>query len=95
MSLTVVTPGPDCSFNLTSLDGGTDGAECLRQTEQEDETNEVGGAERNLETKLGVEEGDVFICELDHLEPGTTYQLQVLSQKDNETSSLTLQTRKF
>ncbi|GLD48179.1 receptor-type tyrosine-protein phosphatase beta-like protein, partial [Lates japonicus] len=119
ISLTVNTPGRDCSFILTSLDAGADNAECRRSSrgDEELETNEIGGREQAEEevkerqekekrganylgtNQLGVEEGgdegveDVFTCVLDHLEPGTAYQLQVQSQKDEETTNLTLHTR--
>ncbi|XP_071358244.1 receptor-type tyrosine-protein phosphatase beta-like [Trachinotus anak] len=117
ISLTVHTPGRDCSFIVTSLDSGADHAECRRKRrgDEELETNEIGGRERGEEgargrqeetganslgtNQLGGEDGgskgveDVFTCVLDHLEPGTAYQLQVQSQKDNETENLTLHTR--
>uniref|UniRef100_A0A8P4GG41 protein-tyrosine-phosphatase n=1 Tax=Dicentrarchus labrax TaxID=13489 RepID=A0A8P4GG41_DICLA len=113
VSLTVNTPGLNCSFTLTSPDAGGDG-ECSRRGDEEViETNEIGGRERGeeeevkeetganyLETnQLGVEgggskeAGDVFTCVLDHLEPGTAYELQVRSQRDEETANITLHTR--
>ncbi|XP_042369811.1 receptor-type tyrosine-protein phosphatase beta-like, partial [Plectropomus leopardus] len=113
ISLTVTTPGQNCSFTVTSADTGADGVECRRRREgdEEIETGEIGGKERGeketkeetgpnyLETnELGVEDegnketGDVFTCVLDHLEPGTTYQLQVQSQRDEETENITLHT---
>ncbi|KAL7370550.1 hypothetical protein ABVT39_003709 [Epinephelus coioides] len=118
ISLTVSTPGRDCSFTVTSPDAGADGAECRRRTrgDEEIETNEIGGKEQGEEetkeeeeeetganylgtNQLGVEDGgnketgSVFTCVLDHLEPGTTYLLQVQSQKDEETANITLNTR--
>ncbi|XP_035536285.1 receptor-type tyrosine-protein phosphatase beta-like [Morone saxatilis] len=114
VSLTVYTPGQNCSFTLTSPDAGGDG-ECSRRGDEEViETNEIGGMERGeeeevkeetganyLETnQLGVEGGgskearDVFTCVLDHLEPGTAYELQVRSQRDEETANITLHTSK-
>ncbi|XP_041636404.1 receptor-type tyrosine-protein phosphatase beta [Cheilinus undulatus] len=48
ISLTISTPGHDCSFTVTSLDTGADGAECRRRksrrrrsAEEETETNEI------------------------------------------------------
>ena len=115
ISLTVSTPGPDCSFTLSAPDSGGDGSECRRRTragEEEIETNEIGGKERGEEeeqeeetgvnylgtNQLGEEDrgdketGGVFTCVLDHLEPGTTYQLQVQSHGDQETANITLHT---
>lgn len=98
IALTVHTPGQDCSFTVTTLDSGADGAECRRRRKgaEEPETNEIGGEEEvevggviSLGTnRLGVEDrgdkgvGDVFTCELTHLAPGTAHLLQVRSQKD-------------
>lgn len=118
ISLTVNTPGHDCSFTLTALDAGGDGAECRRRRrgDEEMETNEIGGREQGEEreeakvetggnylgtNQLGVEDGgnkeggDVFTCVLDQLEPGTWYQLQVQSQRDEETANITVNTSKF
>ncbi|XP_029018669.1 receptor-type tyrosine-protein phosphatase beta [Betta splendens] len=78
VSLTVGTSGQNCSFNVTSVDADADGTECRRKRGAEDGSQ---GA------------GDTFTCALDHLEPGTAYELQVQSQTDNETASLTLHTR--
>ncbi|XP_053271361.1 receptor-type tyrosine-protein phosphatase beta [Pleuronectes platessa] len=36
---------------------------------------------------------DVFTCVMDHLEPGTAYQLQVRSQRDEQTANVTVHTR--
>lgn len=66
VSLKVVTPGRNCSFTLVSLDGGEGGGECRR-----------GGAEVGGDPRGG---GGVFLCLMDHLEPGTSYQLQLRSQ---------------
>ncbi|KAM8739685.1 receptor-type tyrosine-protein phosphatase beta [Acanthopagrus schlegelii] len=116
ISLTVNTPGHDCSFTLTALDAGGDGAECRRRRrgDEEMETNEIGGREQGEEreeakvetggnylgtNQLGVEDGgnkeggDVFTCVLDQLEPGTWYQLQVRSQRDEETANITVNTK--
>lgn len=118
ISLTVNTPGQNCSFNLTALDAGGDGAKCRRRRrrgDEEIETNEIGGREQGEEreeakeetganylvtNQLGVEDGgnkeggDVFTCVLDQLEPGTSYQLQVQSQRDQETANVTANTSK-
>ncbi|XP_026182331.1 receptor-type tyrosine-protein phosphatase beta-like [Mastacembelus armatus] len=56
VSLTVSTPGRDCSFAVMPLDGGADGTECRRRHE-ELETNEIGGKER-AEEKQGQSGGD-------------------------------------
>lgn len=107
ISLTVNTTGQNCSFTVTSPDAGGDSGECRRRDE-EIQTNEIRGAKEvkevemganYLETnQLGVEDGgnkevgDVFTCVLDHLEPGTAYQLLVQSRRDEETANLTLHT---
>ncbi|XP_054480416.1 receptor-type tyrosine-protein phosphatase beta [Anoplopoma fimbria] len=117
ISLTVLTAGPDCSFNVSSQDAGADGAECMRRRrrerrgDEEVETNEIGGRERGEEeakeeigdnylgtNQLGEdggskEGGEAFTCVLDQLEPGTTYQLEIRSQRDQETANVTLQTK--
>ncbi|KAK2859223.1 hypothetical protein Q5P01_003843 [Channa striata] len=114
VSLTVSTPGWDCSFNVTSA-AGADSAACSRSRtrgETEMETNEIGATERGVKeekqperggdylgTNQVVEDGasrgiqDVFSCVLDKLTPGTSYQLQIESQRDNETANLTLHTK--
>lgn len=81
LSLTVTTPGQNCSFTLTSPDAGGDGTACRRPGVEEAE----GGSE---------EGGDTFICTLDQLEAGTSYELQIESQSDEETANITLQTSK-
>ncbi|XP_062299423.1 receptor-type tyrosine-protein phosphatase beta isoform X2 [Scomber scombrus] len=57
-------------------------------------TNQLGGEDGG--SKDGGSKdvgGDFFTCVLDHLEPGTAYQLQLHSQSDGETANLTLHTR--
>ncbi|KAG7218932.1 hypothetical protein INR49_019406 [Caranx melampygus] len=51
ITLTVHTPGQDCSFTVTSLDSGVDGAECRRRRKaaEELETNEIGGRKQGGE----------------------------------------------
>ncbi|XP_068590186.1 receptor-type tyrosine-protein phosphatase beta [Cebidichthys violaceus] len=115
ISLTVSTPGPNCSFSVSSQDAGADGAECRRRRREGDEeveNNEIGGRERGEEeakeetganylgtNQLGAEDGGdkegggVFTCVLDHLEPGTAYQLEIQSQRDQETANVTLHTK--
>ncbi|XP_067345749.1 receptor-type tyrosine-protein phosphatase beta isoform X2 [Channa argus] len=100
ISLTVVTPGLNCSFNVTSLNGEADSAECTRRTKGDVEREtEIGATLGGEEEKQLVEDGasrdagDVFTCVLDHLKPGISYQLQIQSQRDNETTNLTLYTR--
>uniref|UniRef100_A0A3B4UK47 protein-tyrosine-phosphatase n=1 Tax=Seriola dumerili TaxID=41447 RepID=A0A3B4UK47_SERDU len=58
ISLTVHTPGRDCSFAVTSLDSGADNAECKRRRrgDEEVETNEIGGRERGEEEEEEEEE---------------------------------------
>lgn len=109
VSLTVVTPGHNCSFTLTSPDSGGDGAECRRRGGGKAiNTNETGGGrKRGEELKiyvandtLGVEDGsgevggDAFICTLDELEAGTSYELQVQSQRDEAAANITVCTSK-
>ncbi|XP_056223519.1 receptor-type tyrosine-protein phosphatase beta-like [Seriola aureovittata] len=59
ISLTVHTPGRDCSFAVTSLDSGADNAECKRRRrgDEELETNEIGGRERGEEEEEEEETG--------------------------------------
>ncbi|XP_028255677.1 receptor-type tyrosine-protein phosphatase beta [Parambassis ranga] len=105
VTLTVSTPGHGCSFTVTSVDTGAEGAKC-RRGGGEEETNEIndrevmqqeeGGANYVGTNQLGVKDGentDVFTCVMNHLEPGTTYQLQVQSQKDQESANITVHTR--
>ncbi|XP_030575933.1 receptor-type tyrosine-protein phosphatase beta [Archocentrus centrarchus] len=111
ISMTVSTPGQNCSFTVTSPD--TDGTECRRREEPELETNEIGSrrqgegevveegsrADHLGTNQLGIEdEGnkgvrEVFTCVLDHLEPGTTYHLQVRSKRDEESANITVHTK--
>lgn len=114
ISLTVITPGHNCSFTVTSPDAGGDGAECRRRGGggEEIETYEIGAERERGEEEVkeeigandlgtnepGVEDGgseeggDVFICALDQLEAGTSYQLQIQSQRDEEAANVTLHT---
>lgn len=93
VSLTVSTPGQNCSFNVTSLDGEAESTEC-RGREEEEGSNYLGTNQLGVEDRGDKVVGDVFTCVLDHLEPGTVYQLQIQSQTDNETANLTLHTSK-
>ncbi len=69
-----------------------------RERGEEKEVRRETGANYLGTNQLGVEDGgnkvvgDVFTCVLDQLEPGTTYELQVQSQRDQETANLTLPT---
>lgn len=107
ISLTVITPGHNCSFTVTSPDAGGDDAECRRGGGEEIETNEIGAERERGEEEVkeemganylgtnetGVEDGgEVFICALDQLEAGTSYQLQIQSQRDEEAANVTLHT---
>lgn len=90
--LRVITPGQNCSFTLTSLDSGEDGGEC-RRTRGATETRggpEEGGS--GLQGGEGEEAG--FICTLDHLEAGTSYQLQICSQMDERVENVSVATSK-
>ncbi|XP_038161140.1 receptor-type tyrosine-protein phosphatase beta isoform X2 [Cyprinodon tularosa] len=109
VSVTVSTPGHNCSFSVTSPEVGADVSECRRIPEWElwrnktvEEREEVRGATAAPTAQLlllGGEEGgnssraEVFTCRLDHLDPGTAYQLQVQSQTDNESANVTMHTR--
>jgi len=133
VSVTVRTPGTNCSFNVSSQDGGAEGAECRRRGGDEEERADEGrGRERGEEEeeeagadylgtdRLGVEEGgnkdgaskeggnkeggnkeggnkeggQVFTCVMDQLEPGTSYQLEIQSHRDQETGNITMHTSK-
>ncbi|XP_012724109.2 receptor-type tyrosine-protein phosphatase beta [Fundulus heteroclitus] len=103
VSLTVSTPGQNCSFSVTSPDAGADASDCRRTPERERRRNEtVGGQEADRATeppRVEGEEGgngsrsEVFTCVLDHLEAGAAYQLQVWSQTDDESANVTVHTR--
>ncbi|XP_076015968.1 receptor-type tyrosine-protein phosphatase beta [Genypterus blacodes] len=121
ISVTVKTPGQNCSFSVSSPDTGGDGVECWRRMRgaagedaggEELETNEIGPErQEGRETRddvagdnylgtnrIGGEDGGntdlgaIFNCTLDHLEPGTTYQLEIRSQSDEEAANLTVHT---
>lgn len=95
ISLTVSTPGQNCSFNVTSLDAEADSTECRsRRGEEEGGSNYLGTNQLGVEDTGNKVVSDVFTCVLDHLEPGTAYQLQIQSQTDDETANLTLHTSK-
>lgn len=85
--LRVVTPGHNCSFTLTSLDSGEDGGECRRTGGGPEEG---GGA--GLRGGAGEGEEPGFICTLDHLEAGTSYQLQIRSQMDERVENVSVTT---
>lgn len=97
ISLTVSTPGQNCSFTVTSPD--TDGIECRQRTREEEAVEGSSRAHHVGTDQLGVEAGgnksmrEVFTCVLDHLEPGTTYQLQVQSKTDQESANITAHTK--
>lgn len=111
ISVTVSTPGHNCSFSVTSPEVGADVFECRRIPERElwrnetvEEREDVRGATAAPTAQLlllGGEEGgnssraEVFTCRLDHLDPGTAYQLQVQSQTDDESANVTMHTSKF
>lgn len=84
--LRVITPGQNCSFTLTSLDSGEDGGECRRTRG----ATEEGGS--GLQGGEGEEAG--FVCTLDHLEAGTSYQLQIRSQMDERVENVSVATSK-
>ncbi|XP_028426103.1 receptor-type tyrosine-protein phosphatase beta isoform X2 [Perca flavescens] len=98
ISLTVTTPGRNCSFTVTSPDAAADGAECTARRNEGEEEEEIG-TDYLRTNQLGVEDGGneelggVFTCELQQLEPGTSYLLQVQSQRDEETANITLNTK--
>lgn len=52
---------------------------------------ETGANDLMIEVKER-REGEVFFCTLDQLEPGTSYQLQIESQRGDEVANVTLQT---
>lgn len=89
--LRVVTPGRNCSFTLISLDSGEDGGEC-RRTRGASEATE--GQEEESGEGEGEEAGRGFACTVDHLEPGTRYQLQIRSQMDERVENVSVATSK-
>ncbi|XP_075900111.1 receptor-type tyrosine-protein phosphatase beta [Nelusetta ayraudi] len=83
VSVVVSTPGRGCNFTLSSPGTGGEGRECRK-----------GGNGEGDEEGEGEEEGEeVFTCELDHLEAGTSYLLLISSQMDQEEANITLHTR--
>lgn len=52
-------------------------------------TNQLGVEDEGIK-----EAGEVFTCVLEHLEPGTAYQLQVQSRSGEEATNITLHTSK-
>ncbi|XP_078138474.1 LOW QUALITY PROTEIN: receptor-type tyrosine-protein phosphatase beta-like [Centroberyx gerrardi] len=75
--------------------GGKDrGEEETSGKESEEETggNDLGTNEVGGEDGGNKDVGGIFTCVLDHLEPGTAYQLQIRSQTDQQTENLTLHT---
>lgn len=101
VSLKVSTPGQNCSFTLVSLDSGEDGSECRRRTGgaeitaggREEEEEEVGGDHLGGGVLLQ-ERSAVFTCLMDHLEAGTSYQLQIRSQNHQHVLNVTMATSK-
>lgn len=99
VSLEVTTPGRNCSFLLIPLDGGGDVGEC-RRTGAAAGGRERGGPEEAEGAtgggRLGSvgEEGGVFLCGMDGLEAGTSYQLQIRSQTDDQEVNVTMATSK-
>lgn len=65
----------------------------VEEAKEEMGANYLGTNQSEVEDGGNKEMGGVFTCMLDHLEPGTTYQLQIQSQRDEETANITLHTR--
>ncbi|KAK5896269.1 hypothetical protein CgunFtcFv8_009889 [Champsocephalus gunnari] len=109
LSLSLSSPQRHCSFSITSGSDSTEcrreGDEEAESNEiggrtqgQEERKNETGGnylGTNQLEEEDGgnKEEGGVFTCVLEQLEPGTAYELIVQSQSGEETRNITLHTR--
>lgn len=98
--------GATCRRKTRGGGGGESEAETNEigggKQEEKEEKEEGGGGAGFLGTnQLGAEGGgtkgggDVFTCELTHLEPGTAHLLQVRSQRDGETANVTVHTSKF
>lgn len=83
VSLKVTTPGQNCSFTLIALDSGEDGSKCGRTG-----GDHLGGLQD--QERVGV-----FTCLMDHLEAGTSYQLQIRSETDQHVENITTATSKF
>ncbi|KAM9327847.1 receptor-type tyrosine-protein phosphatase beta [Pholidichthys leucotaenia] len=107
VSLTVRTPGDNCSFIMTSPEAGADATDCRRRNKGEEglRTNKVGEDELVVkeesyrgtsQLRVNDEESnetrEEFTCVLDHLEPGSAYLLQVQSQRDEESANITVHT---
>lgn len=82
VSLKVSTPGHNCSFTLMALDSGEDGSRCRTTA-----GDHLGGLQD--QERVGV-----FTCLMDHLEAGTSYQLQIRSETDQHVENITTATSK-
>ncbi|XP_015818255.3 receptor-type tyrosine-protein phosphatase beta [Nothobranchius furzeri] len=95
VSLTLTTPEQNCSF-AAALDTGGDAVECRRrETNGTDDRPEQNGwrPSRQLFDGGNSSEAELFTCVLDHLEPGTSYQLQVWSQDHGQSGNVTVHTK--
>ncbi|XP_017294772.1 receptor-type tyrosine-protein phosphatase beta isoform X2 [Kryptolebias marmoratus] len=88
VSLTVSTPGQNCSFSVAPPDAGGDVSECRRRRGEEEEEERRWSSEGGNGSRT-----EDFTCVLDHLQPGTAYQLQVRSQSGEESENVTAHTR--
>lgn len=101
VTLTLSTPGQNCSFWVASPDVGVDFSACRRIPGRGLWGNEtVGGLEEESGPSEQLHGGnssrtEVFTCVLDHLEPGAPYQLLVRSQTDDESANVTVHTSEF
>lgn len=85
VSVSITAHGSNCSFNVSSPEADAEGKDCERTTEGNNlnlDTNEAGGNDK----------GVVFTCRLEHLEPGSVYELQVHPQGDRNPQNLTIHT---
>lgn len=89
VSLKVTTSGQNCSFTLIALDSGEDGSKCRRTG-----GDHLGGLQDHLGGLQDQERGGVFTCLMDHLEAGTSYQLQIRSETDQHVENITTATSK-
>ncbi|CAL9682662.1 unnamed protein product [Knipowitschia caucasica] len=89
ISLSLNTTGPDCSFSISSPEAETNAVECktaegnqIRNKVERNNDDETLTRDYLTTNELGENNaldtgGAVFICRLDHLEPGSVYHLQI------------------
>ncbi|KAM9705755.1 receptor-type tyrosine-protein phosphatase beta isoform 1-T2 [Menidia menidia] len=89
ISLFLTTSGRNCSFSVSSPEAGGEASECRRGGDPPQTHRIESGGQDGGEQVVG----EFFTCELEQLEAGTAYLLQVRSQTDEEAKNVTVHTR--